>query len=106
MVQKAMDSGPVNVQKDQSKDPIHIDIGLYGYSPKPNFKPREALKNMEKHAREHAGYQGLYAETLMTREEFDEMFDGSHYQKVRASLPLCKEAFPEVYEKISKMGRK
>ena len=42
----------------------------------------------------------------MTLEEFKEMFDGSLYEKVRASLPLCKEAFPDVYEKISKLGRK
>ena len=42
----------------------------------------------------------------MTYEEFNEMFDGSLYKKVRASLPLCDEAFPEVYEKISKLGRK
>ena len=50
--------------------------------------------------------QGLYAETLMSKEEFMEMFDGSHYLKVRKSLPLCEEAFPEVYDKISKLGRK
>jgi Delta24-sterol reductase len=51
-------------------------------------------------------HQGLYAETLMTRDEFIEMFDGSHYLKTRKRLPLCEEAFPEVYEKISKLGRK
>jgi delta24-sterol reductase len=50
--------------------------------------------------------QGLYAETLMTRDEFIEMFDGSHYLKMRKRLPMCDEAFPEVYEKISKLGRK
>ena len=54
---KAFDTGPVNALKDDSKDPIHIDIGLYGYSPKPDFKPYEALKNMEKWTRDHAGYQ-------------------------------------------------
>ena len=52
-----MDTGPVNALKDDSKDPIHIDIGLYGYSPKPGFKAVEALKNMEKFTREHSGYQ-------------------------------------------------
>lgn len=103
---KAFDTGPVNALKDETKDPIHVDIGLYGYSPKPDFQPKEALKNMEKFTREHDGYQGLYAETLMTKEEFEDMFDGSHYKKVRKSLPLCEEAFPEVYDKISKLGRK
>ena len=57
---KAMDSGPVHALKDESKDPIHIDIGLYGYSPKPNFKPEKALRNMEKFTRDHAGYQVIY----------------------------------------------
>ena len=46
-------------------------------------------------------FQGLYAETLMSLEEFEEMFDGNHYKKVRASLPLCEEAFPTIYEKIT-----
>ena len=50
-------SGPVNALKDESNDPIHIDIGLYGYSPKPDYKPQEALRNMEKFTRDHAGYQ-------------------------------------------------
>jgi delta24-sterol reductase len=103
---KAMDTGPVKALKDESKDPIHVDIGLYGYSPIPNFDPKDALKQMEKFTRDHSGYQGLYAETLMSREEFFEMFDSSHYIKVRKSLPFCEEAFPEVYDKISKLGRK
>ncbi len=41
----------------------------------------------------------------MTYEEFKEMFDGRHYLKMRAQLPLTEEAFPEVYEKVSKLGR-
>ena len=96
----------MNALKDESKDPIYVDIGLYGYYPKPNFNPEESLKNMEKFTRDHNGYQGLYAETFMTKDEFEEMFDGSHYKKVRNSLPMCEEAFPEVYDKISKLGRK
>ena len=42
----------------------------------------------------------------MTKDEFEDLFDGSHYKKVRNSLPMCEEAFPEVYDKISKLGRK
>jgi delta24-sterol reductase len=61
---------------------------------------------MEKFTRDHSGYQGLYAETLMSREEFLEMFDPSHYIKVRKSLPLCEEAFLETYDKVSKLGQK
>jgi hypothetical protein len=50
-------TGPVNALKDESKEPIHIDIGLYGYSPKPSYKAEETLKTMEKFARDNAGYQ-------------------------------------------------
>jgi len=42
---------------DTAKDPIFIDVGLYGYSPKPNFDPKQAIRNMEKFARENDGYQ-------------------------------------------------
>ena len=82
-----------------------MDVGLYGYSPKPDFKPHEALINMERFTREHDGYQALYAETLMTKDEMMEMFDCTLYLKMRKSLPLCEEAFPEVYDKISHLGR-
>ena len=50
-------------------------------------------------------FQGLYAEVFLTYEQFNEMFDGTHYRKVRRELPLTEEAFPEVYEKVSKLGR-
>ena len=33
------------------------------------------------------------------------MFDHSLYDKMRAALPLCTEAFPEVYDKVSKAAR-
>ena len=105
---KAMDTGPIKSIKIESNEPIHVDVGIYGYSPKKDFDSHKALRDMEKHARDHHGYQALYAETLMTRDEFSEMFQDaeSHYFKVRKSMPLCEEAFPEVYDKVSKLGRK
>lgn len=41
----------------------------------------------------------------MTYEEFNEMFDGKTYWKVRNAIPHTNDAFPEVYEKVSKLGR-
>ena len=50
--------GPVKAFKgDTAKDPIFIDVGLYGYSPKPSFDAKAALRNMEKFARDNDGYQ-------------------------------------------------
>lgn len=33
------------------------------------------------------------------------MFDHSLYDKLRDSIPNCKAAFPEVYDKVSKSAR-
>merc|ERR1712226_790423 len=100
---KALETGPVNSLKDD--DPIHIDIGIYGFCNKPGYDKTETIRKLEKFARDWNGYQGLYAEVMMTYEEFKEMFDGTHHMKMRKELPLTEEAFPEVYEKVSKIGR-
>lgn len=49
-------------------------------------------------------FQMLYADVYMEREEFWEMFDGQLYHRLRDELG-CKEAFPEVYDKICKSAR-
>ncbi len=54
---KAMDTGPVQAIKDPANDPIHVDIGIYGYCQKPDFNPKECLRRMEKYVRDNDGYQ-------------------------------------------------
>ena len=49
--------------------------------------------------------KGLFAFGTIYREEFRSMFDHSLYDKMRADLPLCTAAFPEVYDKVSKAAR-
>ena len=44
-----------------------------------------ALRTFERFTLEHQGFQALYAETLMSHEEFIKMFPSEMYQKVRAS---------------------
>jgi len=46
----------------------------------------------------------LYADTYMTKEEFRQMFDHSLYDKTRVKY-ACNEAFPEVYDKVSRHAR-
>jgi len=46
----------------------------------------------------------LYADTYMTREEFRAMFDHSLYDQMRAKYQ-AEEAFPEIYDKVSKAAR-
>jgi delta24-sterol reductase len=49
--------------------------------------------------------QMMYADTYMTRGEFREMFDHALHDRMRRSLQYCDEAFPEVYDKVSKQSR-
>lgn len=87
-------------------DMMHIDLGVYGHSPLNNYMGRdETLRVFEKFALEHNGAQALYAETLLTYEEFSKMFPRKLYNKVRDRLPYCNEAFPTVYQKVSRLGR-
>ena len=65
-------------------DVIYVDVGVYGHSKLPNFVGKDrALKAFEKFTLEHKGYQALYAETLMTYEEFTTMFPREQYDLVR-----------------------
>jgi len=86
---------------------VHVDVGIYGPSPIADFDPVACQKRMERYAIDHNSYVALYAETQLTREEFDEMFDfnlRNYY--VQREKYNCEGAFPHVYEKISKLGRK
>lgn len=56
---------------------MYFDLGVYGVPPKVKRKePWDAIKEvrrMEKFARDHDGYQLLYADCFMTRAEFEEV---------------------------------
>ena len=101
---------------------MHVDVGVYGHSKLKNYVGREkALKSFEKFTLEHKGYQALYAETFMTYEDFTNMFPRIQYDLVnikrenvfffkyflqaRRKFSGTLEAFPEVYEKVSRIGR-
>jgi len=87
-------------------DVMYVDVGVYGHSHLPNYPGRnKALRTFEKFTIEHKGYQALYAETLMDYEEFTTMFPRELYDKARSKFPETADAFPEVYEKVSKIGR-
>lgn len=85
-------------------DQMYVDIGAYGIPKVPKFEARESLRRVEEYVRSVRGYQMLYAVSYMTREEFREMFDHSLYDSVREKLG-CKDAFPEIYDKVSKAAR-
>lgn len=88
------------------REAVHVDVGIYGFSPIKGFKPEATQKRMERHAIDNGCYVALYAETQLTRSDFDEMFEFNlrNYDKIRKRMN-CEKAFPHVYEKISKLGR-
>lgn len=46
------------------------------------------------------GYPFLYADTFMTREEFEQMFDLTAYEKARQKYNAVG-AFPHLHDKVS-----
>lgn len=54
--------------------------------------------------RQVKGFQMMYADSYMTREEFRAMFDHTLYDTMRQKLN-CEGRFPEVYDKVNKSSR-
>ena len=87
------------------KDEMFVDVGAYGNPSMEGFNAREACRKAEDWVRGKKGYQMMYADSFMTREEFREMFDHSKYDELRRRMDRCLQAFPEVYDKVSKAAR-
>jgi len=99
---------PAILDETGEDDPMFVDLGVYGWCQRSDYPGKDAtLRRFEKFTLDHGGYQALYAETLMSYEEFNQMFAQfkEHYWKAKAQLPLSLEAFPEVYDKVSRQGR-
>lgn len=86
-------------------DELCVDIGAYGTPRKQGFDGRAALPPLEQFVIDHHGYQALYAKTLLSREQFRTMFDHRDYDRLREEMPDCRQAFDEVYDKVSAKGR-
>jgi Delta24-sterol reductase len=86
-------------------DEMFVDIGAYGNPELENFNARKACRVVEEFVREKHGYQMMYADSYMSREEFRGMFDHRVYDVLRKKLKLCLNAFPEVYDKVCKQNR-
>ncbi|XP_061594078.1 delta(24)-sterol reductase [Cololabis saira] len=86
------------------QEELYVDIGAYGEPKVKHFEAKASTRQLEKFVRDVHGFQMLYADVYMDREEFWEMFDGQLYHRLRDELG-CNDAFPEVYNKICKSAR-
>ena len=68
------------------------------------FDAVESTRKVEEFVRSVKGFQMMYADSYMTREEFRSMFDHSLYDQMREKLK-CEGSFPEIYEKVNKKSR-
>ncbi|RDD37526.1 Delta(24)-sterol reductase [Trichoplax sp. H2] len=84
---------------------MYVDIGAYGEPKVENFVAKETIRRIEHFVTSVKGFQMLYADSYMTREEFYKMFDHTLYNKLRDSIPNCKDAFSEIYDKVSFAAR-
>eukprot|EP00095_Tigriopus_kingsejongensis_P003457 snap_masked-scaffold13_size735724-processed-gene-2.2 protein:Tk03457 transcript:snap_masked-scaffold13_size735724-processed-gene-2.2-mRNA-1 annotation:"hypothetical protein" len=79
------------------------DLGVYGVPKQVRNKKRfdavAAMREMEHFTREVGGYPFLYADTFMSRAEFNEMFDLTAYEQVRQKYG-ANGAFPHLYDKV------
>jgi len=89
----------------QSNDCLFVDVGAYGTPKSKSFHHIRSLRRVESFVRKVKGYQALYADTLMTREEFKDMFNHTGYEKMRKKWN-AEDSLPEVYEKICRAARR
>ena len=69
--------------KPSAGDVMFVDVGVYGHSVLPHYAGKdEVLRKFERFTLEHKGFQALYAETLLSREEFQTMFPREMYDQV------------------------
>lgn len=97
-------ANPGMLQPVHSKETLYVDIGTYGVPKVEDFEPVQTTRRVEEFVREKKGFQMMYADSYMTREEYRQMFDHSLYDKMRTELG-CDKAFPEVYDKVSRKAR-
>ncbi|KAK4319169.1 hypothetical protein Pmani_009871 [Petrolisthes manimaculis] len=95
---------PGMLKPPSDTDTLYVDIGTYGVPKVDNFEAVETTRRIEAFVRDTKGFQMMYADSYMTREEYREMFDHCLYDRVRDRLG-CYNAFPEVYDKVNRKAR-
>eukprot|EP00405_Crypthecodinium_cohnii_P043841 CAMPEP_0206587892 /NCGR_PEP_ID=MMETSP0325_2-20121206/37934_1 /ASSEMBLY_ACC=CAM_ASM_000347 /TAXON_ID=2866 /ORGANISM="Crypthecodinium cohnii, Strain Seligo" /LENGTH=507 /DNA_ID=CAMNT_0054096019 /DNA_START=757 /DNA_END=2280 /DNA_ORIENTATION=- len=82
---------------------LFVDIGAYGVPGEVNkgkdYDVVKEIRAVEEYVTSVKGYEMLYADSYMTRNEFGKMFDRQLYDSLRKQLGADK-AFPDIYDKI------
>nr|CAB3237581.1 delta(24)-sterol reductase-like [Phallusia mammillata] len=84
------------------KGEMYVDVGAYGEPHTKHFNNVKTIRRLEQATKSFCGFQMLYADSYMTREEFRKMFDHTLYDTMRKTIPNCESSMPEVYDKVHK----
>ncbi|XP_037092435.1 delta(24)-sterol reductase-like isoform X2 [Pollicipes pollicipes] len=95
---------PGFLQPASGQRQMYIDIGAYGVPQARDFDAHKTSRRVEKFVMDIGGFQMMYADSFLTREEYRKMFDHRLYDKVRREYD-CLRAFPEVYDKVNRAAR-
>ena len=93
------------VQNGLVVERMFVDVGAYGVPMVSDFQAGRTVRRLESFVRRVKGYQALYADCFMSRDEFREMFDHTDYVTLRTRYGAV-DAFPEIYDKISRAARR
>ena len=64
-----------------NRDEMFVDVGMYGVPSQERYDPLKSLRRLEEFVRNIGGFQMMYAESSMTRDEFRAMFDHTLYDR-------------------------
>jgi len=88
----------------RENETMFVDVGVYGVPRNPAFETVSTTRKIESFVRDVKGFQMMYADSYMSKEEFREMFDHTLYDEMREKYQ-CTKAFPDVYDKVNKAAR-
>jgi len=87
---------------DERDFEMYVDVGVWGVPQSSQFQPVTSIRTVEDWAINNRCYQAMGV-TYMTKEQYEQMFDTSLYQKVR-QMYHAEGAFPHVYDKIKRQS--
>ncbi|KAI8908523.1 delta(24)-sterol reductase [Gorgonomyces haynaldii] len=95
---------PGLVKAPANETTMYVDIGAYGNPAASTFNAVESGRRVEHFVRKVQGFQALYADTYMSREEFRDMFDHKLYDQIRKRYQ-ADLSFPDIYDKVNRHAR-
>merc|ERR1712111_218373 len=72
-------NGPGMLKTPSGEDEMFVDVGVYGVPKREGFDGVKTTRKVEEYVRNVQGYQMMYADSYMTKDEFRAMFDHTLY---------------------------